>query len=54
MAGSVNWLVFYSLVSVQSRQFFLPPQTSELAKMIKDKALMFQEEDVDNDISLGE
>ena len=58
VAGSVSWLVFCSLVSIQSRQFFLLLQAPEWAKNIEGKvffrALMSQEGDVQNEMPLGE
>ena len=47
--GSVCWLVFCSLVSVQSREFFFFP-TPERAKNID----MSEEGDVENEMPLGE
>ena len=56
VAGTVSWLVFCSLVSKQSRQFF--PQTPKRAKNRGDKAffksLMSHEGDVENEMPLGE
>ena len=46
MAESVSWLVFCSLVSVQSRQVFFSLQTPERAKHID----MSQEGDVENEM----
>ena len=40
VAGSVSWLVFCSLVSVQSRQLFFFLQTPERAKHIEVKAFL--------------